>query len=249
MVRHHPASTADLHPVALGATELLARHTTAGMAVVTPSGRIRFANPALCHLAERGLPDETGLDELLTTWSWERLCHEALPQARADGYWQGELALTGRGVGRPLQWHLVADTEDAAEWLALVHPVQGPPAEACDCRPLGERLALPLTGETRLVAPEEVRWIAAEGQYTRLREGDGELLVCESLNALLGRLDHPAFARTHRSWVVNLRRVRALVRRGEQYYLRLADEPEVEVPVSRRRLGRVRRVLGLPGSS
>ncbi|MFP4181676.1 LytTR family transcriptional regulator DNA-binding domain-containing protein [Thiohalospira sp.] len=246
MVRNQPASIEDLHPVAAGAAALLARHTTAGMAVVTSPGRLRFANPALCQLLGRALPDDTGLDELVTAWSRERLQQEALPQARGSGYWQGELALSGSG--RPVQWHLVAEPGEGDEVLALVHPPASPSAEACDCRPLTERLALPMAGETRFITPEAVCCIAAEGQYSRVHAGDEALLVCESISSLQGRMDHPAFLRTHRSWVVNLRRVEALVRRGEHRYLRLADGAGTEIPVSRRRLHRVRRVLGIPGT-
>ena len=249
MVRNQEHSIEDLHPVAAGAAALLARHTTAGMAVVTPPGRLRFANPALCQMAGMALPDETGLDEVVTAWARERLQHEALPQARGSGYWQGELALAGAREVRPAQWHLVAEPGESEEVLALVHPGAGPAPEACDCRPLDERLTLPLVGETRFIAPEAVCCIAAEGQYSRVHTMDESLLVCESITSLHGRIVHPAFLRTHRSWVVNLRRVEALVRRGDQRYLRLTGGSGAEIPVSRRRLQRVRRMLGEGGAA
>jgi len=71
-----------------------------------------------------------------------------------------------------------------------------------------ERLMV-MTGSRRAPVPlDEVEWFAAAGNYVVVHWAGREGLVREPLKALEARLDDRVFARSHRSTVVNLARVR-----------------------------------------
>jgi DNA-binding LytR/AlgR family response regulator len=71
-----------------------------------------------------------------------------------------------------------------------------------------ERLMV-MTGDRRApVLLDEVEWFAAAGNYVVVHWADREGLIREPLKALEARLDGRVFARSHRSTVVNLARVR-----------------------------------------
>lgn len=76
----------------------------------------------------------------------------------------------------------------------------------------------------RFIAPDEVNWIAAEGNYVRLHTGKQSHLLRTSMGQLQDELDPKMFVRIHRSTIVNIRRIRELesVFQGE-YVLRLED--------------------------
>lgn len=71
-----------------------------------------------------------------------------------------------------------------------------------------ERLMV-MTGNRRTpVLLDEVEWFASAGNYVVVHWGEREGLIREPLKALEARLDGRVFARSHRSTVVNLARVR-----------------------------------------
>ena len=71
-----------------------------------------------------------------------------------------------------------------------------------------ERLMV-MTGNRRSpVLLDEVEWFGAAGNYVVVHWSDREGLIREPLKALEARLDGRVFARSHRSTVVNLARVR-----------------------------------------
>lgn len=71
-----------------------------------------------------------------------------------------------------------------------------------------ERLMV-MTGKRRApVLLEDVEWFAAAGNYVVVHWADREGLIREPLKSLEARLDERVFARSHRSTVVNLARVR-----------------------------------------
>ncbi len=73
-----------------------------------------------------------------------------------------------------------------------------------------ERLMVAVGRRRTPVCAEEVEWIAAAGNYAVVHWGDREGLIRETLQALETRLAPHGFARSHRSTLVNLARVRDL---------------------------------------
>ncbi|WP_333591051.1 LytR/AlgR family response regulator transcription factor [Brevundimonas sp.] len=74
-----------------------------------------------------------------------------------------------------------------------------------------------------------IRLIEAQGDYVMLYTADGDILHRETVSSLESRLDPAAFARCHRSTIVNLDQVRAFRRRGKGLTLSLTDGRTIDV--------------------
>lgn len=72
-------------------------------------------------------------------------------------------------------------------------------------------VAVRVRGGERLLHPEEIDWIEADDYYAVIHSGGRRFLVRESLASLADRLPAHLFMRVHRSAVVNLSRVRAVL--------------------------------------
>jgi two-component system, LytTR family, response regulator len=71
-----------------------------------------------------------------------------------------------------------------------------------------QRFAVRIGSRVRVVPLSAVDWFEAADNYVALHTGDGQHLVRETLSALEARLPPTAYARTHRSAIVTLDRVR-----------------------------------------
>jgi hypothetical protein len=193
-------------------------------------------------------------------WARQRLLEEALPAARREGLWEGEASLGPGNEPTPLHVTLVADTRpDSPEpglLLALMVPRSGlleaprqpqlPAATSTDtpmAQPGLQRLAVPLYQETRFLDPAAIAYLGADGHYTRIHGPGGILLASLPLGSIEAELP-PTFLRVHRSYVVNLAHVAALVRQDGGHALRLNGTGDALIPVSRRRVNHVREHLG-----
>jgi DNA-binding LytR/AlgR family response regulator len=101
-------------------------------------------------------------------------------------------------------------------------------------------------GRTELIDQEQVRYVQAEGDYSRVHTYDRSYLSTASLRELEAALPGERFLRIHRSYLVNLACV-ASVRRAGTDRLRLAldDAQRTELDVARRQAPRVRAALKL----
>jgi two-component system LytT family response regulator len=86
---------------------------------------------------------------------------------------------------------------------ALLGP---PPPEEFPVR----RLAVRNNGHVLFLAPEEIEWIEAAGNYVRLNAGGESHLLRETMSGVEGKLPRDGFLRIHRSAIVNLDAVREL---------------------------------------
>jgi two-component system LytT family response regulator len=73
-----------------------------------------------------------------------------------------------------------------------------------------DRLAIKSGGSVYFLRTDEIDWVEAAGNYTRLHSGKQVHLLRETMTALEAKLDPKRFARIHRSTIVNLERVREL---------------------------------------
>jgi two-component system, LytTR family, response regulator len=101
-----------------------------------------------------------------------------------------------------------------AELLAAAAAIQrqlgallGPPPPE---RPTFHRLAVRNNGQVLFLAPEEIEWIEAAGNYVRLNAGGESHLLRETMSRVEGKLPRERFLRIHRSAIVNLEAVREL---------------------------------------
>ncbi len=105
------------------------------------------------------------------------------------------------------------------------------------------RIAVPTeTGELLLDAGE-IDWIGAEDYHAGIHAGRKHYRVRESLATLESRLDPARFVRVHRSAIVRVDGVRELQIGSSEREAVVVLRNGTELPVSRRRLAKVRRSL------
>ncbi len=258
----HSPKEAPASPLAETPLEVL-EHSPLLAALVGHDNQLHHCNHALRQRLGRTQPGECGsFDGLFQPWARQRIREEALPAARREGLWEGEASLNRGDAPIPLHVTLVADIRpDPPEpglLLALMVPRTGlleapahpvPSATGSTVTPLEpetvalHRLAVPLYQETRFLDPETISCLGADGHYTRIHTRGSVLLASLPLGSFEAELPE-TFLRVHRSYVVNLAHVEALVRQDGGHALRLTDPGSTLVPVSRRRLARVRERLG-----
>ena len=125
------------------------------------------------------------------------------------------------------------------------HPVPEPGAPA-DAPVRTERIPVEKAGRTLLIPAAEILFCEAQDDYSRVKTIDGRYLSALSLTALEERLEALGFFRVHRSYLVNLARVReVLPMYGGTLILRLSDQAGTQIPVSRRRAVACKRALGM----
>lgn len=105
-----------------------------------------------------------------------------------------------------------------------------------------KRIAVTSPGRVVFVRTEEIDTIEADGNYVRIRVGKEEHLHRETMKELEARLDPRRFCRVHRTWIVNLDRVRGLEGADSTgATVRLTDGREL--PASRGQAERLRELL------
>jgi DNA-binding LytR/AlgR family response regulator len=113
-----------------------------------------------------------------------------------------------------------------------------------DVQPV-EKIAVVAGGGTELLDFDQVHYVQADGDYSRVHTYDRSYLSTASLGELEEKLG-ARFARIHRSYIVNLAKV-AGVRRAapDRFRLQLADAERTELDVARRQSRQLRERLGL----
>jgi DNA-binding LytR/AlgR family response regulator len=94
----------------------------------------------------------------------------------------------------------------------------------------------------RLIERASIQYGKAIGEYVRIVSDEGRFLIRGRISQMEERWDRFGFVRTHRAYVVNGRRVRELRRNGNGTASVVLAGGE-SIPVSRRRLARVRAEL------
>jgi two-component system, LytTR family, response regulator len=109
-------------------------------------------------------------------------------------------------------------------------------------RPELARLLVKTGGRILFLRFDEIEWIAAEDNYSRIHTGENHYLTRETLGRLETRLPPDEFVRIHRSTIVNRKYVRELqpLANGEQ---RLSLQSGAELTVSRRFREKAARLL------
>ena len=107
--------------------------------------------------------------------------------------------------------------------------------------PFARRLAVRTSGRIYFLRTEEIDWIEAADYYVKLHVGTKSHLMRESMNKLEKQLDPEMFLRVHRSWIVNLDRVKELhAGGGTDHAVVLQDGTRLKLSRSRReRLNRL----------
>jgi two-component system, LytTR family, response regulator len=114
-----------------------------------------------------------------------------------------------------------------------------------DVQPVAKIAVVAGGGGTELLDFDQVHYVQADGDYSRVHTYDRSYLSTASLGELEEKLG-VRFARIHRSYIVNLAKV-AGVRRAapDRFRLQLADAKRTELDVARRQSRQLRERLGL----
>ena len=114
-------------------------------------------------------------------------------------------------------------------------------------RPQNSKVLLRSAGRLLLVEQKDVCFASIEdGVITVAAHALEGQSNCRTLEELLAGLDPGMFWRAHRSYVVNINRIREVVPwfKGS-YQLRMDDRKQTEIPVSRAQTKRLRELFGL----
>ncbi len=111
-----------------------------------------------------------------------------------------------------------------------------------------ERIAVEMRGQMRIVPVGRIIFIAASGDYAELHTADATYVIREQMQVLEDRLDPATFFRIHRSTIVRLEEIDALLySEGGDYSVRLQDGKRLKV--SRSRYEELQRRLGIASKS
>jgi len=107
------------------------------------------------------------------------------------------------------------------------------------------KLAVRKGGRTVLLDLEEVVYVSAKNKSTYVHTYENQYLVDLTLSELEERLSSDAFRRLHRSYMINLNKVKEIVRAEGAYMVVVADRDETQVPVARRQVKSFREAVGI----
>ena len=102
-------------------------------------------------------------------------------------------------------------------------------------------------GSIDLIEIDGIFYLEAQGENTLIRTRRKKpYKSIQRLGELAKKLPAPAFIRCHREYIVNLNRVRAITpRNNRDYDLRLDPPVNHRIPISRKRLSNIHKILGL----
>lgn len=132
-----------------------------------------------------------------------------------------------------LQTRLAADRPDPQVLESLLRQLAQRPAEPSSTPPLAW-ITANAGRETRLIMLDEVVYFRADSKYTVVVTAEGESLLRTPIKDLLAVLDSQKFRQIHRSTIVNLAAVAAVVRddsgKGQLRLKQRAETLPVSVP-------------------
>jgi len=117
-------------------------------------------------------------------------------------------------------------------------------------KPQTSKILLKSLGRMLLVDQKDICYASIEdgviSVFTAGQTGMEGQSNCRTLEELLERLDAGLFWRAHRSYLVNINRIREVVPWFKSsYQLRMDDKKQTEIPVSRAQTKRLRQLFGL----
>ncbi len=135
---------------------------------------------------------------------------------------------------------VILDRVGKARRLAGAAEKEGEPAVKLDQIPVQK-------GDTILLIPmEDIYYIDTKYEYANLHTFSDSYLTTYSLVELEKMLDKKVFFRVHRSYIVNLKKVKGIIKLSRNTLLiALTDQKESRVPVSRRQAVSLKELLGI----
>ncbi|MBS3956416.1 MAG: response regulator transcription factor [Clostridiales bacterium] len=107
------------------------------------------------------------------------------------------------------------------------------------------KLAVRKGGRTVLLSIDDVVFLSARNKSTYAHTFENQYLVDMTLGELEARIGPDAFVRVHRSYMVNLNKIKEIVRAEGAYVVIATDRDETQIPVARRQVRQFREAVGI----
>lgn len=107
------------------------------------------------------------------------------------------------------------------------------------------KLAVRKGGRTVLLNIEDIVFLSARNKSTYAHTFENQYLVDLTLGELEGRLSKENFVRVHRSYMINLNKIKEILRVDGAYVVVVGDRDETHVPVARRQARGFREAVGI----
>lgn len=107
------------------------------------------------------------------------------------------------------------------------------------------KLAVRKGGRTVLLNIDDIVYLSARNKSTYAHTYENQYLVDLTLGDLEVKLARESFARVHRSYLVNLNRVKEILRLDGGYVVVASDRDETHIPVARRQVRQFREAVGI----
>jgi len=107
------------------------------------------------------------------------------------------------------------------------------------------KLAVRKGGRTVLLSIDDIVYVSAKNKSTYVHTYEVQYLIDMTVGDLEKRLLKSNFRRVHRSFMVNLNRVKEIVRSDSGYVVVAADRDETQIPVARRQAREFRESVGI----
>jgi DNA-binding LytR/AlgR family response regulator len=107
------------------------------------------------------------------------------------------------------------------------------------------KLAVRKGGRTILLSIDDIVFLSARNKSTYAHTDDNQYLVDLTLGELEEKLGKESFTRIHRSYMINLNRVREILRVDGAYVVIAADRDGTNIPVARRQVRAFREAVGI----
>lgn len=109
-----------------------------------------------------------------------------------------------------------------------------------------EKLPISLEGRVILIPYSQIVFVEAYEDYSFVHTNQEKFLTSFRLKYLEDRLRTHRFFRVHRKYLVNLELVTEIASLpGSNFMLRTTGKKRIELPISRRRIGELKQILGL----
>lgn len=109
-----------------------------------------------------------------------------------------------------------------------------------------EKLPVNQDGRMILIPYTQIIFVEAYEDYSYVHTANQKFLTSHRLKNLEERLEPHSFFRVHRKYLVNLEMVTEIASLpGSNFMLRTAGRTRIELPISRRRIGKLKQILGM----
>ena len=128
-------------------------------------------------------------------------------------------------------------TEQKAATVSLLESVAHSPSQT-------ERVVVKTGGRIKIIPLPEIQYLEAADDYVRIVTAEGSYLKKKTMNYFEGILDAKLFARTHRSYIVNVQQITRIDAYEKENQVAILTTG-VKIPVSKSGYMKLKSVLGI----